>query len=483
MRQQHSADGAPSEGKTTSTPKDDNDSQPKVTPREKSEISEDIPDELLSGYTETVSDLRLRLDETEEEKDAKAVTPRTEIRAPESARTLSEIPEEYSVRTAISDAEDVGQTPRSPTDKAPRSARTETIGSEFTDDFESERSEASHSEKTYTYSSTYSSSTQSRSKESVESSLSRSDRSTTETKPSDKSEPRLEAKGGNGRVESSIQESVHTEEDISEHFDEASDLEVDADGDSAMGLTFDLKQDLPEVAPPAGDETLQEKVEDLMSDFDVGDRVCVGGVQAGTLMFKGPTKFVPGFWGGVALDKPEGRNDGSKDGVQYFKCKPNHGIFAPPDKLAHLKEEDAKEPVSSSASSSSEHTLTEDVTEGRHKDRSEADQDEEDLDLISEPKPDSITEDISVATDSELERVISSAAAAVEGFGDQRPQSPTDATSEDVTSQEVTPRQPDDLQGDLGVSNKTRQQLSYEKGKLWQIIMLEKKVADELLLN
>lgn len=82
-------------------------------------------------------------------------------------------------------------------------------------------------------------------------------------------------------------------------------------------------------APPA-------PVVDEMSSFKIGDRVLVGCVQPGRLRFKGPTSFANGFWAGVELDKSEGSNNGTYDGVLYFVCEENHGIFAPPDKITHL---------------------------------------------------------------------------------------------------------------------------------------------------
>lgn len=84
---------------------------------------------------------------------------------------------------------------------------------------------------------------------------------------------------------------------------------------------------LPVTSPPVIDE---------MSGFKIGDRVLVGGVQPGMLRFKGPTSFANGFWAGVELDKSEGSNNGTYDGVLYFVCEENHGIFAPPNKITHL---------------------------------------------------------------------------------------------------------------------------------------------------
>ncbi|XP_037001521.2 centrosome-associated protein 350 isoform X5 [Artibeus jamaicensis] len=79
-------------------------------------------------------------------------------------------------------------------------------------------------------------------------------------------------------------------------------------------------------------------VADELLDFHIGDRVLIGNVQPGTLRFKGTTSFAKGFWAGVELDKPEGNNSGTYDGVAYFVCKEKHGIFAPPQKISHIPE-------------------------------------------------------------------------------------------------------------------------------------------------
>lgn len=52
--------------------------------------------------------------------------------------------------------------------------------------------------------------------------------------------------------------------------------------------------------------------------------VCVR-AQVGTLRFCGSTEFSGGLWAGVELDRPEGKNDGSVAGVQYFTCRMKHG--------------------------------------------------------------------------------------------------------------------------------------------------------------
>ena len=45
------------------------------------------------------------------------------------------------------------------------------------------------------------------------------------------------------------------------------------------------------------------------------------------MKFIGETQFATGQWVGIALDKPEGKNDGTVNGVQYFGCKDLHGLF------------------------------------------------------------------------------------------------------------------------------------------------------------
>ncbi|XP_057582084.1 centrosome-associated protein 350 isoform X2 [Hippopotamus amphibius kiboko] len=77
---------------------------------------------------------------------------------------------------------------------------------------------------------------------------------------------------------------------------------------------------------------------DELLDFHIGDRVLIGNVQPGILRFKGVTSFAKGFWAGVELDKPEGNNNGTYDGIVYFVCKEKHGIFAPPQKISHIPE-------------------------------------------------------------------------------------------------------------------------------------------------
>ena len=62
---------------------------------------------------------------------------------------------------------------------------------------------------------------------------------------------------------------------------------------------------------------------------DVGASVLVRN-QRGTVRFVGETDFAEGVWIGLELERPVGRNDGSVQGVRYFSCQQDHGLFCPP---------------------------------------------------------------------------------------------------------------------------------------------------------
>lgn len=85
------------------------------------------------------------------------------------------------------------------------------------------------------------------------------------------------------------------------------------------------------VAPSDGAVVAAVATAPASEELQVGDRVLTNvghGVQArGTLRFVGPTSFKPGVWGGVELEEPIGKNDGSVNGHRYFTCEPGYGVF------------------------------------------------------------------------------------------------------------------------------------------------------------
>ena len=75
--------------------------------------------------------------------------------------------------------------------------------------------------------------------------------------------------------------------------------------------------------------------------FEVGDRVLANERLLGRVNFIGKTQFAAGEWVGISLDHPDGKNNGSVQGVQYFRCPRNHGLFTQPELLTLVKESDA----------------------------------------------------------------------------------------------------------------------------------------------
>ncbi|KAM8917634.1 CAP-Gly domain-containing linker protein 4 isoform 2-T3 [Spinachia spinachia] len=97
-----------------------------------------------------------------------------------------------------------------------------------------------------------------------------------------------------------------------------------------------LSQALPRPSSPLS-LTLQAQTLPVLSDkariqlatmgIRLGGRVMIAGQKVGSLRFCGSTEFSGGLWAGVELDKPEGKNDGSVAGVQYFTCRLKHGVL------------------------------------------------------------------------------------------------------------------------------------------------------------
>ena len=70
--------------------------------------------------------------------------------------------------------------------------------------------------------------------------------------------------------------------------------------------------------------------------FQLGDRVLVGGMKPGIILFIGEVHFSPGDWAGVVLDSPTGKNDGRVGAHRYFTCEPKRGVFCRLGKLTKL---------------------------------------------------------------------------------------------------------------------------------------------------
>lgn len=216
------------------------------------------------------------------------------------------------------------------------------------------------------------------------------------------------------------EDSIQTEEDISE------DLSVESDTD-----------DLPDrLHLKTGDTPAHmEVMEGVLAHLVEGRRVMVGGIKSGVLRFKGVVQFAPGVWAGVELDEAEGTNDGTKDGVTYFSCQPGHGLFVPPDKITDHPS-DVHQSVDTTcthdnvASDASKHSFPDEESQEKTLDTHPPTIDTQTppIDMQTPPidtqtPPIELVDDeptvdeVSIATvDSELDRVINSADAGVLAF-------------------------------------------------------------------
>ncbi len=61
-------------------------------------------------------------------------------------------------------------------------------------------------------------------------------------------------------------------------------------------------------------------------DFPIGATVDIN-LGRGVVRFCGATSFSSGKWVGIELLEPVGKNDGSVQGVSYFSCPMNYGVF------------------------------------------------------------------------------------------------------------------------------------------------------------
>ncbi|KAI8491546.1 hypothetical protein Bbelb_307460 [Branchiostoma belcheri] len=296
--------------------------------------------------------------------------------------------------------------------------------------------------------------------------------------------------------------SVTSEEEISEHFSGQSARSTASSQQSRHELFIDLKtelgpatpsktteaesdEDRTPVASPAETPTPRDRraeidtstpiIVDPLAEYKLGDNVVVDGDKAGVLRFKGPTSFAPGMWAGVELRKAIGDSDGSWDGMRYFSCAPDRGVFVTPDNLKPALEEYTSEREESVAEEIPEQTdrTDSDVETPRLKlDFAESEKDftprrertySDDFDTPrsipesrerSQKEEDLDSEQISLhSSDSELEKAISSAAAAVESFALESPEDTPRGVSKDLSE---TPRDASDLPKDSSEEKKDK---------------------------
>ena len=77
------------------------------------------------------------------------------------------------------------------------------------------------------------------------------------------------------------------------------------------------------------------------NDLALGMHVLIQGKMEGHIRHLGPTQFKEGIWCGVELTEPRGKNNGTIDGVTYFTCAQDFGLFIRPEYVSQYNEEDA----------------------------------------------------------------------------------------------------------------------------------------------
>ncbi|CAG9772136.1 unnamed protein product [Ceutorhynchus assimilis] len=81
----------------------------------------------------------------------------------------------------------------------------------------------------------------------------------------------------------------------------------------------------------------------------IGQRVEISAKNIqGVIAFIGKTNFAAGKWVGIILDDAKGKNDGIVQGVEYFKCEPNHGMFVRETQIQPLDEDGKPIPAKTS---------------------------------------------------------------------------------------------------------------------------------------
>ena len=78
---------------------------------------------------------------------------------------------------------------------------------------------------------------------------------------------------------------------------------------------------------PSQPVSLQSILTPTGKDIQLNMRVLCLNKHKGKVSFIGRTSFAEGQWYGITLDEADGKNSGSVQGIQYFECEPNFGLF------------------------------------------------------------------------------------------------------------------------------------------------------------
>ena len=76
---------------------------------------------------------------------------------------------------------------------------------------------------------------------------------------------------------------------------------------------------------------------EMASEIPIDAMVEVLNVGRGIVRYNGQTEFKGGRWIGVELEEPNGKNNGTVLGFEYFKCRMLHGIFVRPNQVTIIE--------------------------------------------------------------------------------------------------------------------------------------------------
>jgi len=77
----------------------------------------------------------------------------------------------------------------------------------------------------------------------------------------------------------------------------------------------------------------EEQFGDVAATITVGNRCLVRSTNKGTVAYVGKTEFEKGYWVGIRLDEPFGKNDGTVKGKRYFECENKYGVMVRPTQI------------------------------------------------------------------------------------------------------------------------------------------------------
>ena len=105
---------------------------------------------------------------------------------------------------------------------------------------------------------------------------------------------------------------------------------TDEDYDQRKGTIRELKRKMGIAVKGEVKETPPEGIEvGQRCEAELADK----SKRRGEVKYVGKVDGTTGFWVGIELDEPWGKNNGSLKGKKYFSCEDNYGVFVRPGKV------------------------------------------------------------------------------------------------------------------------------------------------------